>query len=42
VGVVEGAFGIDAIGAVLFSDAAASGHHHAAIAAWWFRSCGSK
>ncbi|HYB34942.1 MAG TPA: hypothetical protein VEF72_03565 [Mycobacterium sp.] len=34
VGVVECAFGVDAVGAVLLSSSAASGHHHAAIAQW--------
>jgi len=34
VGGVEGAFGVDAFGAVLFSGAAACGHHHAAITGW--------
>jgi L-lactate utilization protein LutC len=34
VGVVEGAFGVDSVGAVLLSSSAASGHHHAAIARW--------
>ena len=33
-GGVEGAFGVDAVGAVLFSGAAAGGHHHSAIPAW--------
>jgi hypothetical protein len=32
---VEGAFGVDAVGAVLFAGATAGGHHHAAIAGWW-------
>jgi hypothetical protein len=31
-GGIEGAFGVDAVGAVLFSGAPACGHHDAAIA----------
>jgi len=33
-GGVECAFGVDAVGAVLFSGSAALGHHHAAMAGW--------
>jgi hypothetical protein len=32
VGGVEGAFGVDAVGAVLLADATAGGHHDAAVA----------
>jgi hypothetical protein len=31
---VEGAFGVDAVGAVLLSGAAAGGHHDTAIVRW--------
>jgi hypothetical protein len=31
---IQGALGVDAVGAVLFSGPAAGGHHDAALAAW--------
>jgi hypothetical protein len=38
---VEGAFGVDAVGAVLCAGATAGGHHHAAIAGRSIRRWGS-